>query len=59
MENQQLSTNQEGLIKLARNAKLGDGCYWKHPECKNYKLIFTSTTAELLKVKLKFLKSLI
>lgn len=51
MENQQLNTNQDGLIRLAKNAKLGDGCYWKHPECKNYKLIFTSVTPKLLELK--------
>ena len=34
------------------NAKFGDGHLWKHPACKNYKLIFTSTTPELLEAKI-------
>lgn len=41
----------EPVAFLARNAALGDGCLWKHPECKNFKAIWTSTTPELLEVK--------
>lgn len=44
MGNQQLSN----LKILCRNAILGDGYLWKHPECVNYKLIFTSTNKEWL-----------
>lgn len=50
MGNQQLSI-LEPTAFLARNAVLGDGYLWKHPECKNYKAIWTSTTPELLEVK--------
>lgn len=35
------------------NAKFGDGHLWKHPECKNYKIIFTSVTPQLLESKIK------
>ena len=38
MGNQQPST----IIRACINAKLGDGTYWKHPECRNYKLIWSS-----------------
>lgn len=41
----------DNIIQLAKNAKLGDGCFWKHPECRNYKLIFTSTNREWLEYK--------
>ncbi len=51
MDNQQPRSQEERVQMLCKNAKLGDGYLWKHPECKNYKLIFTSTTPELLLVK--------
>lgn len=51
MENQQLSTFEERLRLLARNAKFGDGSLWQHPKCYNSKLIYSSTTPELLEVK--------
>ena len=38
-------------IRLARNATLGDGCFWKHPECCNYKLVFTGTNRSWLTYK--------
>lgn len=34
------------------NAKFGDGHIWKHPQCKNCKLIFTSVNPELLEAKI-------
>lgn len=53
MDNQQLSTlTMEERIKfLAIESRLGDGQLWKHPECRNYKLIMTSTSPELLEAK--------
>ncbi len=51
MDNQQPSTLEDRLRFLAINAKFGDGQLWKHPETKNYKVIYTSTTPELLEVK--------
>lgn len=51
MDNQQVSFMRE-LKVLALNAKFGDGYLWKHPECVNYKIIFTSTTKRLLKAKM-------
>lgn len=36
---------------LARNAVIGDGSLWKHPECVNWKIVYTSTTPELLEAK--------
>lgn len=46
MGNQQLRvlTEEEALDSLIKNAIIGDGSLWKHPECVNKKLIFTSTT---------------
>jgi hypothetical protein len=51
MDNQQPSTLEERVRVLARNAVFGDGTLWKHPECTNWKGIWTSTTPELLEVK--------
>lgn len=51
MGNQQAKINNDRLMLLGRNAKLGDGYLWKHPESTNYKVIYTSTTPELLRVK--------
>lgn len=42
MGNQQPST----LVSACINAKLGDGTYWKHPDCKNYKLIWSSVNED-------------
>lgn len=50
MGNQQPSIS-EPIAFLARNAVLGDGYLWKHPECTNFKAIWTSTTPDLLQVK--------
>lgn len=52
MDNQQPRSFEERLMLLARNAKFGDGTIWKHPECTNCKLVFTSTTPELLSAKM-------
>jgi hypothetical protein len=49
MGNQQLDTLAVSI--LCKNAAVGDGYFWKHPECRNFKVIFTSTTPELLEVK--------
>jgi len=57
MDNQQPS-NLKGIQILARNAKFGDGYFWKHPECVNYKVIFTSTDRELLKKKMNIVPKL-
>lgn len=51
MDNQQLRPLSEKIMLLAKNAYYGDGTFWKHPECKNYKVIYTSTTPELLEAK--------
>lgn len=51
MGNQQPSTLEERLLFLAKNARFGDGYLWKHPKSKNYKMIFASTTPELLNIK--------
>jgi hypothetical protein len=51
MGNQQPSNLEERITFLAKNAVFGDGQVWKHPECRNYKVIYTSTTPELLEVK--------
>jgi len=51
MDNQQPSTLEHRIRFLARNAKFGDGYLWKHPECRNWKGIWTSTTPELLEAK--------
>jgi hypothetical protein len=41
----------ERMNTLAINAKLGDGHYWRHPECVNDKILFTSTDPGLLQAK--------
>lgn len=51
MDNQQLRPLSKRIMLLAKNAYFGDGTLWKHPECKNYKVIYTSTTPELLEAK--------
>ena len=51
MGNQQPS-DLEGLLTLAKNAKLGDGYFWRHPECVNSKIIYTSTDKGLLEAKM-------
>lgn len=53
MGNQHLSILEERIYFLAKNAVFGDGHLWKHPECNNYKVVYTSTTPELLEVKRK------
>lgn len=51
MGNQQPRPKLRNLKILCMNAKFGDGYYWKHPECSNYKLIWTSINPELLELK--------
>lgn len=51
MDNQQPRSLEDRLLLLILNARFGDGTLWKHPECKNYKMVFTSTTPELLDAK--------
>lgn len=51
MSNQQLRGFEKGIATLCKNAKFGDGCFWIHPECRNYKLIWSSITLDLLKIK--------
>jgi len=36
---------------LAKNAHCGDGSYWRHPECVNYKLVFTGINKDWLDYK--------
>lgn len=50
MDNQQRRDLGE-LRTLAKNAKIGDGYLWKHPECINSKVIYTSTDRGLLEAK--------
>lgn len=57
-DNQQPSISVETVRFLARNAVFGDGCLWKHPECKNYKGVWTSISKELLEVKASMCPSL-
>lgn len=52
MENQQLRSLNRRIMLIARNAYFGDGTLWKHPECSNYKVVYTSTTPELLEAKM-------
>jgi hypothetical protein len=52
MDNQQPRPDEGKVQMLCLNARLGDGYFWKHPECVNYKLIYTSTTPELLYLKM-------
>lgn len=52
MGNQQPSTLEERIFALIKNTKFGDGYFWRHPECKNYKMIHNSIDRELLKFKL-------
>lgn len=52
MDNQQPSFDFSNCFeRLAINAHIGDGCFWRHPECVNFKLVFTSTDLDLLKYK--------
>lgn len=52
MGNQQQSFLEERIRFLAKNATIGDGYLWKHPEVNNYKVIYTSTSKELLEAKM-------
>lgn len=52
MDNQQQSILEEKIKFLAKNATIGDGTLWKHPEVNNYKVIYTSTSRELLEAKM-------
>lgn len=51
MDNQQRRSLEDRIMLLGRNAKFGDGHIWKHPTCRNAKVIYTSTTEELLEIK--------
>ena len=41
----------KNLKILARNAKVGDGCFWIHPESINYNLIFSGINKDWLQYK--------
>ena len=58
MGNQQLRFLMGDFRSVILNAKFGDGHLWKHPECKNYKIIFTSIHRELLEAKMALTPSL-
>lgn len=51
-------TTEDKIKLLARNAKLGDGCLWQHPKCYNSKVVYSSTTPELLEAKQKIVPEL-
>lgn len=57
MGNQQ-RRDLEGIVTLARNAKIGDGYLWRHPECINSKVIYMSTDKGLLEAKQKICPSI-
>lgn len=57
MGNQQPS-DLRAIHTIARNAVFGDGYLWKHPECRNYKCIFTSTNIDILKMKMSIAPSM-
>lgn len=42
----------EGITTLAKNAKLGDGYFWKHTPTSTSKIIYTSIDKDLLKKKM-------
>ena len=48
----------EDIRTAARNLYFGDGYFWRHPECVNYKGIWTSTDMDWLETKLMFFKEL-
>jgi len=37
--------------RLAKNAKLGDGCFWKHPESTRFNLVYSSINRPWLSYK--------
>ena len=51
MGNQQPSTYGH-LVDAVVNARLGDGHFWKHPECRNWKLVWTSIHEEWVRWKM-------
>lgn len=54
MGNQQPSTYGDVVLDRALiNAVLGDGHLWKHPECKNRKIIWTSIHRDWLEWKME------
>ena len=54
MGNQQPSAYGEAVLDRALiNAVLGDGHFWKHPECKNYKIVWTSIHRAWLEWKME------
>lgn len=50
MGNQQPSTCA-GLTSALVNARLGDGYFWRHPECRNSKIVWTSIHKEWVEWK--------
>jgi hypothetical protein len=50
MDNQQPSAKRE-LTRAIVNVILGDGHFWKHPECNNYKLVWSSINRDWLEWK--------
>lgn len=58
MGNQQPRFLQGSYRDIILNAKFGDGYFWKHPECVNSKVIFTSINPELLESKIRLAPSL-
>jgi len=54
MGNQQPST-YGSLTEAVVNARLGDGHFWRHPECKNSKIVWSSVHEEWVRWKQKTL----
>jgi len=57
MDNQQVSLVKR-IELLAKNAKFGDGCLQKHPECVNYKVVYSSTIKRILQMKREIIPEL-
>ena len=55
MGNQQPSTDYRHLNEAVCNVLLGDGHYWKHPECRNAKLVWSSIHSEWVTWKMNTL----
>lgn len=51
MGNQQPRFLDGNYRTISLNAMFGDGYFWKHPECRNWKVVFTSTNYEFLEAK--------
>lgn len=52
MGNQQPSTYRN-LTNAVVNARIGDGSFWKHPECQNHKIIWSSICEDWVRWKLE------